>query len=184
VAGDLTELLERWGQGDREAVGDLIPVVYAELHAMSRNCLRNERQGHTLQTTALVHEAYLKLRRMDDVRWQNREQFFAIAAQVLRHILVDHARRKAAQRRGSGVMQAPLEEAFTVPAREDVDLHALDESLDRLAAVDERKARLVELRFFAGLSIEEAAQVCGCSPTTVKRELAFAKAWLYRDMEG
>jgi len=184
VPGDLTRLLERWATGDREAIAELIPLVYTELRAIARGYLRNERPGHTLQCTALVHETYLRLVRMDGVRWQNRAQFFAISAQAIRHILVDHARRRTAAKRGGGGTQVRLDEALTIPAPRDWDMEALDESLSRLAAMDERKARIVELRYFAGLSIGELADIIGCSPTTVKREWTFAKAWLYRDLGG
>jgi RNA polymerase sigma-70 factor (ECF subfamily) len=182
VPGNLTALLLRWGDGDREAVADLIPLVYDELYSMARNYLRDEPAGHTLQSTALVHEAYLRLVKIDSVRWENRAQFFAIAAQVLRHILVDHARRRRTSKRGSGGIALPLDEAVTIPAPQDLDLEALDASLAKLDKLDQRKARIVELRYFGGLSIEEAAEVLGCSPTTVKREWTFAKAWLYRDL--
>jgi RNA polymerase sigma factor (TIGR02999 family) len=184
VAGELTRLLERWGEGDSGAVAELIPLVYDELHSMARNYLRRERPGHTLQCTALVHEAYLRLAGMDGVRWQNRAQFFSISAQVLRHILVDHARGHNAQKRGNGAMKVPLDEALTIPAPENLDLTALNESLDRLARIDARKAQIVELRYFAGLTVDEVAEIAKCSPVTVKREWAFAKAWLYRDLTG
>lgn len=184
VPGNLTSLLLRWGDGDREAVADLIPLVYDELYSMARSYLRNEAPGHTLQSTALVHEAYLRLEKLDGVRWQNRAQFFSIAAQVLRHILVDHARSRKSAKRGSGGIPLPLDEALTVPVPQDLDLEALDASLVKLRKVDERKAMIVELRYFGGLSIEEVAEVIGCSPTTVKREWTFTKAWLYRDLSG
>lgn len=161
-----------------------MPLVYNELHAMAGNYLRHERSAHTLQCTALVNETYLRLIQMDGVRWQNRAQFFAISAQVVRHILVDHARRRSASKRGANAPLLPLDEALTIPARQDLDVEALDQALDRLEAIDRRKAQIVELRFFAGLSIEEAAEILGCSPTTVKREWKFAKAWLYRDLHG
>jgi len=184
VPGDLTRLLERWGSGDQKAVTELIPLVYNELYVLARSYLRHERPGHTLQCTALVHETYLRLVQMDGVRWQNRAQFFSISAQAVRHILVDHARRRGASKRGGGASQVPLEEALTIPAPQDLNIEALDESLARLAAIDERKARIVELRYFGGLSIGELADVIGCSPTTIKREWTFAKAWLYRDLGG
>lgn len=149
---------------------------------MARDCLRNERPGNTLQSTALVHEAYLRMVQMDSVRWESRAQFFAIAARVLRHILVDHARERRAAKRGGGALKAPLEAALTIPAPQDFRLEDLDESLERLAAADPRKARVVELRYFGGLSIEEVAEVVQCSPMTVKRDWNFAKAWLYRDL--
>ena len=184
MPGDLTRLLERWGQGDRDAVAELMPLVYNELHALAGGYLRNERPGHTLQCTALVHETYIRLIKMDGVRWQNRAQFFCISAQVVRHILVDHARRRAASKRGGDATIVPLDDALTIPARQDLDVEALDQSLQKLASIDERKAQIVQLRYFAGLSVEEVADVIGCSPTTVKREWKFAKAWLYRDLHG
>jgi RNA polymerase sigma factor (TIGR02999 family) len=182
VPGELTRLLERWGEGDRQAAAELIPLVYTELHAMARSHLRGERPGHTLQCTALIHEAYLRLVDLHGVHWQGRAQFFAIAAQVMRHILIDHARARGARKRGAGAEVVSLDEALTVPAPEHLDLAALDRSLTRLAAIDERKVRIVELRYFGGLSIDETAEVTGCSPTTVKREWTIAKAWLFRDL--
>jgi len=184
VSGDLTRLLERWGEGDRGAVEELIPLVYGQLHSMARNYLRRERPGHTLQSTALVHEAYLRFVAMQGVQWENRAQFFWISAQVLRHILVDHARGREARKRGAGAVKVSLDEAVTVPAPENVDLAALDESLDKLSRIDARKAQIVELRYFGGLTIDEVAEVAKCSPMTVKREWTFAKAWLYRDLTG
>jgi RNA polymerase sigma factor (TIGR02999 family) len=180
--GDLTALLERWGEGDRAAVGELMPRVYDDLHSMARSCLRQERPDHTLQATALVHEAYLRFDKLSGVRWNNRAQFFAIAAQVMRHILVDHARRRGARKRGAHPDMVPLEAALTVPTPEGLDLLELDRALTRLAAIDQRKARIVELRYFAGLSIEETAVAADCSPTTVKREWTLAKAWLFREL--
>ena len=182
VPGELTRLLERWGEGDREAVADLIPLVYSELYSMARSFLRHERPGHTLQCTELVHEAYLRLVQMDSVRWKNRAQFFSISAQVVRHILVDHARERQALKRGGRAAKVPLEEALTIPTPQDLDLEALDQSLDRLASIDAHKAQIIELRYFGGLSIDEVAEVTGSSPTTVKREWTFAKAWLYREL--
>lgn len=180
---DLTVLLERWGAGDREGLADLIPLVYGELHAMAGSFLRNERPGHTLQCTALVHETYLRLTRLDGVKWQNRAQFFSIASQVLRHILVDYARRRRAWKRDGGPVLS-LDEALAVPLPANFDVEALDRSLAKLTELDPRKGRIVELRYFAGLSVEEVAEVLKCSPTTVKREWTFAKAWLYRDLNG
>ena len=175
-------MLERWGGGDVEAAAALIPLVYAELRRMAGGCLRSERPDHTLQCTALVHEAYLRLVKLREVNWQNRAQFFAISAQVMRHILVDHARARRAGKRGAGATLVSLDEALTVPAAENLDLVGLDRSLSRLAAIDDRKVRIVELRYFAGLSIEETAEAVGCSTTTVKREWTIARAWLFRDL--
>jgi RNA polymerase sigma factor (TIGR02999 family) len=182
VHGELTRLLERWGEGDREAAGELIPLVYEELRAMARGHMRAERSGHTLQVTALVHEAYLRLIKLHGVNWRSRAQFFAIAAQVMRHILVDHVRARGAGKRGAGAEVVSLDEALTIPAPENLDLAALDDSLTRLGELDLRKMRIVELRFFGGLSIEETAEAMACSPTTVKREWTMAKAWLFRDL--
>jgi RNA polymerase sigma factor (TIGR02999 family) len=175
-------LLERWGEGDREAAGELIPLVYEELRAMARGHMRAERPGHTLQVTALVHEAYLRLIKLHGVNWRSRAQFFAISAQVMRHILVDHVRARGAGKRGAGAEVVSLDDALTVPAPENLDLAALDDSLTRLGELDLRKMRIVELRYFGGLSIEETAEAMACSPTTVKREWTMAKAWLFRDL--
>ena len=182
MPGDVTNLLLRWGDGDRAAVAELLPLVYGELLAMARSSLRNERPGHTLQCTALVHEAYLRFTKMDSVRWENRAQFFSIAARVLRHVLVDYARERRSLKRGAGIAQLPLDQALTVPAPEHLHLEDLDRSLEKLAALDPRKAQVVELRYFGGLSIEESAEVMNCSTMTVKRDWALAKAWLYRDL--
>jgi RNA polymerase sigma factor (TIGR02999 family) len=177
----LTGLLERWSSGDRNALGELIPLVYQELHRLAAGYLRAERREHTLQPTALVNEAYLRLAASRPMQCQNRGQFYAVAAQVLRHILVDHARARDAVKRQTG-NRAALDEALTLPVHGDVDLLALDESLDRLAEFDPKKARLVELRYFAGLSVPEVAGVLGVSPATVNREWAIARTWLYRNM--
>ncbi len=182
MPGELTTILERWGAGDRTAFSELIPRVYEELHAMARTYLREERPGHTLQCTALVHEAYLRLVEVEGVRWENRAQFFSIASRILRHLLVDYARQRNASKRGGGIRPAPMEEALTIPVPESVDLAVLDDSLERLAKMDARKAEMVTLRYFGGLSIEETAEVIGCSATTVKREWTFAKAWLRKDL--
>lgn len=184
MSEDLTRLLERWGEGDREAVSELMTAVYPELRAMARAALLNERPGHTLQSTALVHEAYLRMVRMDGVRWQNRPQFFSIAAQVLRHILVDYARERQAQKRGANPVRVTLDDALAISPAGDFDFEALDQALERLSRRDERKARIVELRYFAGLSVEEVADALGCSPMTVKRDWAFARAWLYRELKA
>jgi RNA polymerase sigma factor (TIGR02999 family) len=179
----LTDLLERWGEGDRAAMADLIPIVYGELHGMARAFLRHERPEHTLQCTALVHEAYLRLVTLLKMRGRSRAEFFALSARIMRHILVDHARRRSAQKRGTRPDLATLDEALTVPAPDTVDLAAVDEALSRLATFDDRKVRIVELRYFAGLSIDETAEATGCSPTTIKREWSIAKAWLFRELE-
>ena len=180
----VTELLRRWSGGDQEALEQLLPLVYKELHRLAYRYLRDERPDHTLQPTALVNEAYLRLINQHATEWQSREHFYGVAAQILRRILVDHARERNAAKRGLGRNKVPLDQALTVPAQADVDLLALDESLKRLAELDARKARLVELRYFAGLPVHEVARVLGTSPATVHREWAIARTWLYRDMMG
>jgi RNA polymerase sigma factor (TIGR02999 family) len=184
-ATGVTQLLLDWGRGDRSALDRLMPLVYTELRALAERSLRHEPSGHTLQGTALVHEAYLKLVDQRQVRWQDRAHFFAVAAQLMRRILVDHARRHGAAKRGRGRPTLPLEEA-EVPAAPTplIDWLALDEALDRLAALDARQARIVELRFFGGLTIEETAEVLQISQATVKNEWSLARAWLYRELLG
>jgi RNA polymerase sigma factor (TIGR02999 family) len=182
----LTRLLEAWQSGDADAANQLVPHVYAELRRIAAAKLRAERGGHTLQPTALVHEAWLRLMNQHESGWQNREQFFAIAAQAMRRILVDHARKRHAAKRGNGDVAVELDEVariltVTLP---DERLLALDEALEGLAALDARQARIIELRFFGGLSVEETASVIGISPTTVKREWATGRAWLFRAMNG
>lgn len=181
----VTELLQRWSGGDREALDQLVPLVYKELHRLAAGYLRAERPDHTLQSTALVNEAYLRLVNLDGMPWQNRAHFYGVAAQILRRILVDHARERNAAKRGSGGHnKVSLDQALTVPAQESLDLVALDDSLNQLAEFDPRKARLVELRYFAGLPVHEVAEVLGISPATVHREWAIARTWLYRNMMG
>lgn len=178
----VTQLLQAWGRGDLAAFDRLIPLVYEQLRQQARRHLRRERPGHTLQTTGLVHEAYLRLVDQREANWQNRAQFFAIAAQMMRRVLVDHARSRHAGKRGGSAIHVTLEEA-TAPAEEPgVDLIELDEALTRLAALDPQQARVVELRYFTGLGIEETAQVLGVSPATVKREWTIARAWLRREL--
>jgi RNA polymerase sigma factor (TIGR02999 family) len=183
-APNVTELLVAWGQGDRAALDALMPVVYAELRRIARGYLARERRDHTLQTTALVHEAYLKLVDQRRVQWQSRAHFFGVAAQMMRRILVDHARARLAGKRGAGAETIALEVAPELSAKARVDLLGLDEALDRLTRLDARQGRLVELRFFGGLSIEEAAEVLDISPATISREWVMAKAWLYKEMGG
>jgi RNA polymerase sigma factor (TIGR02999 family) len=183
VQADVTELLQAWSGGDRAALDRLMPLVYDELKRVAARHLAGERAGHTLQATALVHEAYLKLVDQRSARWQNRAQFFAVAAQLMRRILVDHARAHAAAKRGAGatrVTLSALEE--TGVDQPDLDVVALDAALDRLAALDPRQARVVELRYFGGLSLEETASVVEISPATVKRDWAMARAWLYQQL--
>ena len=178
----VTQLLHDWSDGDREALDKLIPIVYEELRRQAVRYLQRERPGHTLQTTALIHEAYLRLIDQKDVRWQNRAHFFGIAAQLMRRILVDHARSRQAAKRGGSDIKLPLEEGMIVAEGKDVNLVALDEALERLAAIDPQQSRVVELRFFSGLSVEETAAVLGVSTRTVKRDWNVAKAWLRREI--
>ena len=181
--GPVTELLLDWSEGNQSALDRLIPLVYEELRQIARSRLRKERPGHLLQTTALVHEAYLRLVDQRQVRWQNRAHFFAIAAELMRRILVDHARRVAAAKRGGALPPLSLAGLPDLPARR-VDVLALDEALSALATFDPVEARIVELRCFGGLTIEETAQVTGVSERTVRAEWATAKAWLYRQLRG
>jgi RNA polymerase sigma factor (TIGR02999 family) len=180
---EITQMLIAWSRGDREALDNLMPVVYAELRRQAARHLRRERAGHTLQTTDLIHEAYLRLVDQKNVQWQNRAHFFAVAARLMRHILVDHARRRHRAKRGGSGIALPLEEGLAVAAgKSDVDLLELDEALTRLAAFDDRQGQIVELRCFSGLSIEETATVLGVSLTTVKDDFNIAKAWLRREI--
>ena len=180
----VSKLLLNWGQGDQGAREALIPLVYDELSRLARRYLRRERPNHTLQSAALVNEAYLRLIRQEQPKWQNRAHFFGVAAQLMRHILVDHARNRAAAKRGAGAPRLTLDPDIALPQERDVDLIALDDALNQLAALDPQQSRLVELRFFGGLSIEETSVVLGVSPATVKREWATARAWLQREMRN
>jgi RNA polymerase sigma factor (TIGR02999 family) len=180
---EITRLLVDWSNGDQQALEKLTPLVYEELHRLAKRYLRQERQGHTLQSTALVNEAYLKLVGQSRIRWQNRAHFFGIAAQLIRRILVDYARTRHAAKRGSNSPRLSLDEAIGVLGDDrDLDLVALDDALEGLAKIDPRQSRLVELRFFAGLTVEETAEVMQMSPATVKREWTAAKAWLFREI--
>ena len=179
---EVTNLLLRWGDGDRRALDALTPLVYDELRRLAGRYLRRERIDHTLQSTALVHEAYLKLIDQRNVRWQNRAQFFGLAAELIRRILVDHARARQAAKRGGSAYKLTLDEALDASAPRDLDLVRLDDVLQGLAKIDHQQSRIVELRFFAGLTIEETAEVLGISPATVKRDWLVAKAWLRREM--
>ena len=176
--GEVTRLLHAWGEGDDAARDRLIPIVYQELRRRAAAHLRHERAGHTLRPTDLVHEAYLRLCKQD-VAWENREQFFGVASRLMRRILVDHARARAAAKRGGG-LRVTAEGDLAGPAPEEPDLLDLDAALDELAALDERQAHLVELRYFGGLSIEETARVLDLSAATVSREWTAARTWLYR----
>ena len=181
---DVTDLLIDWGQGDQEALNKLMPLVYDELHRLASRYLRHERRGHTLQTTALVHEAYLKLVDQSHANWQNRVQFFAAAAKVMRHVLVDYARSRRALKRGGDYCRLSLDEAAISSEEKDADLLSLNEALNTLAAIDAQQSRVVELRVFGGLTVEETAEALGISPRTVKREWSMAKAWLHRQLKN
>jgi RNA polymerase sigma-70 factor (ECF subfamily) len=181
----VTELLHAWGAGDAGASEALVPLVYTELRRQARRALRRERQGHTLQATALVHEAWLRLDDQHDARWESRSHFLAVAALTMRRVLVDHERTRRALKRGGGGTQVTLSEAEQAVAPSDgVDVLALDDALARLAILDPRKARLVELRYFAGLSMPEAAAALGISQATVGREWAVSRMWLRRELEA
>lgn len=180
----VTQLLVAWGRGDDAAREELIPLVYDELHRLAHRYMRKERPGITLQTSALVNEAYLRLVDQKSVQWQNRAHFFGIAAQMMRRILVDYARGRGNQKRGGDLQRITFNEAVIVSHDRAAEVVALDEALTGLAKVDARKSQLVELRFFAGLSIEEAAEVLGVSPGTVMRDWTLAKAWLRREMSS
>jgi RNA polymerase sigma factor (TIGR02999 family) len=179
---DVTALLADWSRGDRAALGELLPVVYGELRRIAARQLSRERAGHTLQPTALVHEVYLRLVDQRRVDWQDRAHFFGVAAQVMRRILVDHARRHAAGKRGEGVRCLSLDDAKDVPAAPEISILALDEALARLQQADPDLARIVELRAFGGLTVEEAAHVLQVSASTAKRDWRTAKAWLNREL--
>ncbi len=180
----VTELLADWSHGDREALDQLMPLVYDELRRVASRYLRRERPGHTLQTTALVHDAYLRLVDQKDVHWENRAHFFSIAAEAMRRILVEHARSHRAAKRGGGECKLSLDEAVDWPQAQAVDLVALDDALTALRAIDSQKSRIVELRFFGGLTMEEIAQVLGVSLATVERGWHIAKLWLRREITG
>ena len=179
---EVTRLLLAWSRGDESALEKLIPLVYEELHRLAHGYMDRERAGHTLQTTALVNEAYLRLIDASQVRWQNRAHFFAVSAQLMRRVLVDFARSRNYQKRGGEAHQVSFDEALMVSQERSADLVALDDALTSLAAIDSRKSRVVELRFFGGLSVEEAAEVLQVSPDTVMRDWAFAKVWLLREL--
>jgi len=178
----VTQLLIDWSNGDKAAVDKLIPLVYDELRRLARYYMRRERAGATLQTTALVNEAYMRLVDQKNVQWQNRAHFFAISAQLMRRILIDRARKRYNSKRGGDVRKVSLDQAAIVSTGRSSDLVALDEALTDLEAIDQRKSKVVELRFFGGLNIEETAEVMSISPATVQREWSMAKAWLYREI--
>jgi RNA polymerase sigma factor (TIGR02999 family) len=182
---EVTELLQSWARGDRSALDRLVPLVHEELHRLAHRCMRHEQAGHTLQTTALVNEAYLRLVNADTVRWEDRSHFFAISATVMRRILVDFARARRAKKREAIRLKAPVElDRLQVAAPQpDADVVALDDALCSLAGFDPRGARVVELRYFGGLTVEESAEVLGVSPKTVKRDWAAARAWLIGELQ-
>jgi RNA polymerase sigma-70 factor, ECF subfamily len=177
-------LLESWSNGNSQAVDELLPLVYDELRQMARRYMNRQPSGHTLQTTALIHEAYLKIVDNEEKRWQNKSHFFAVAAQAMRHILVDRARANQTDKRGGGKQKISLEEAAEISAERADELVALDEALKNLSKLDERKGRVVELRYFGGLSVEETAEVLNISRQTVMRDWNFAKMWLLRELSG
>jgi RNA polymerase sigma factor (TIGR02999 family) len=181
---DVSELLSALASGSPTAAEKLMPLVYSELKRVARAYMRRERPGHTLQTTALVHEAYLRLIRQENVRWHGRSHFFGIAAQLMRRILIDHARGHLREKRGGAVVALHLDEALVFSPEHSQELVRLDEALDRLAKLDPRQSRIVELRFFGGLSVEETAEYLGISPKTVKRDWAVAKAWLHAEVRS
>jgi RNA polymerase sigma factor (TIGR02999 family) len=180
--GDITRLLAQWQSGNEGALHQLTPLVYKELRRLAQSYLNRERPGHTLQGTALVHEAYLRLIDQREVQWRDRNHFFALSAELIRRILVDHARSKMAEKRGGDQVKLSLEEGMDAAVAGDVDLIALDDALELLARTDPQQSRIVELRYFAGLKIEETAEVLNISPATVKRDWAVAKAFLKREM--
>ena len=181
---EITALLIAWSEGDETALDRLAPLIHSELHRLARHYMSRERPGHMLQTTALVNEAYLRLIDWKNVRWQNRAHFFGVAAQMMRRILVDFARERQYLKHGGGALRVSLDEAASFVAHGNTDLVALDEALTALAEVDPRKVRVVEMRFFAGLSVEEIANVLKVSKETVMRDWRLAKVWLLRELEG
>lgn len=180
--GEVTRILQAWGRGDQQAVNRLMPLVYGELRSLARRYMRRERSDHTLQATALVHEAYLRLVDQSGVTWQNRAHFLGVAAQAMRRILVDHARRHHAAKRGGPAFRVSLDDVVIAAKERSEDLLALDDALSRLTAIDPRQGQIVELRLFSGLTVEETAEAVGTSPATVKREWMSAKAWLTREV--
>ncbi|HXR78284.1 MAG TPA: ECF-type sigma factor [Bryobacteraceae bacterium] len=182
--GEASSILRRWNGGDTEALDQLVPIVYQQLRQLAHYHLRRERDGHTLQTTALVHEVYLRLCGQDEPAWESRAHFFAVCAHMMRRILVDYSRRRAAGKRGRGAVHVPLADALSIPIPRTCDLVALDGALEQLATFDARKCRVVEMRFFAGLQAKEIAVVLKTTEATVRRDWIIAKAWLFRYLEG
>jgi RNA polymerase sigma-70 factor, ECF subfamily len=181
---EVTQLLKAWGAGDEQALEKLTPLVYEQLHRVAQRYMAGQRSDHTLQTTALVNEVYLRLVDCGQVQWRDRAHFFAMSARLMRRILIDFARRRGYQKRGGAVANISLEDAPSVCSEPDANLLALDEALKALAAIDDRKSRVVELRFFGGLSVEETAEVLHVSTDTVLREWRLARAWLLRELSG
>ena len=184
AANEVTQLLLSWSNGNEHALDELLPLVYSELKRIARRHMARENPGHTLQTSALINEAYLKLVNQQGIEWQNRAHFFAVAAQVMRHILIDHARGRHFAKRGAGAQKISLDEKVAVSDEHAAELVSLDDALTALNKLDSRKGRIVELRFFGGLSIEETAEVLKISPVTVTREWRAARAWLRREMSS
>jgi RNA polymerase sigma-70 factor, ECF subfamily len=182
--GKVTALLDAWSAGDDTALEQLLPLVEAELRRLARAYMARERRGHTLQTTALINEAFVRLTGARTVRWQDRAHFLGISARLMRRVLVDHARTRGYQKRGGGAFRTTLNEALAVSPPPSVDLVALDRALEKLAAVDQRKSRVVEMRFFGGMSVEETAVALHVSEDTIKRDWRLAKLWLLRELEG
>jgi RNA polymerase sigma factor (TIGR02999 family) len=181
---EITELLQAWRRGDEGALDKLTPQIYRELHLAARRCMSWERNGHTLQTTALINELYLRLSDLKLIDWQNRAHFFALCARQMRRILTDQARARQSHKRGDGAKAVSLDEALVISPQPSADLVAVDDALNQLAKVDDRKSQVVELRFFGGLSVEETAEVLKVSPETVARDWRLAKAWLMRELNG
>ena len=179
----VSQLLQRWSEGDRSAFDQLMPLVYAELRQMARRYVRQERADHTLQTTALIHEAYLKLLGQQEKEWKNRAHFFGVAAQAMRHILVDYARARKMGKRGGGAQQFSLDEAITLSPKRAADLVALDDALSMLAKLDQRQSQIVELRFFGGLTEEEISEILKVSTRTVRSDWRLARSWLLRELD-
>ena len=184
IPQEITQLLLNWSKGDNAALDQLVPLVYPELRRLAQRYMRRENSAHTLQTSALINEAYLRIVDQQEVEWQDRAHFFAVAAQVMRHILIDHARRHRYAKRGAGARHVPLDETAIISQERATEFLALDDALTRLAAIDARKSQIVELRFFGGLTVEEIAEVMKLSPITIKREWRSAKAWLHSEIAG
>ena len=184
LPGEVTQLLLNWNHGDKEALDQLIPLVETELRRLARRFMRREREDHTLQTSALINETYVRLVDQHNVNWQDRSHFFAVASQVMRHILIDHARKHQYAKRGGGAEKVPLDEIAELSDQRAAQLIAVDDALRDLAVADPRKSQVVELRFFGGLNIEETAEVLSISPATVMREWRMARAWLHHAISG